>query len=331
MSSETHTTTTDNSNTRSNIGDSWQIILQDNADAFDRVRFEDPYDRFHDFALSHTKNTPNYLQATTNNCYNKHSNDLEVHGSIILIECPGLVYFTYYRVEWLPSGPEHNGINFGKFVNQRTSKTTGNMALPRQLGTHQYRIGLWPALRIYRTFIPPVLEYDGQAITTLYATQKDKIDNAQKGCIKMTLNRNAATHFLAIVPMVPADLPSMHTRTSSNIKRSISPSNIKLKNGINNPPEDPLEQAISQKRNEECGHPAANREHFTNCPLMEEVLDELKATFAGINCWIVLIRRALREIDRLSHSEEDYEEDEPEPEEIPLPSQVTSNSIQEGN
>ncbi|KAI9246874.1 hypothetical protein BDA99DRAFT_565296 [Phascolomyces articulosus] len=49
-----------------------------------------------------------------------------------------------------------------------------------------------------------------------------------------------------------------------------------------------------------------------------------------LNCWFVLIR-ALREIDRLSHSEDDYEEDEPEPEEPPLPSQLTSSSTQENN
>ncbi|KAG2218275.1 hypothetical protein INT45_002397 [Circinella minor] len=54
-------------------------------------------------------------------------------------------------------------------------------------GIHQYGIGLWPAIRAYRTFIQPVLEY-GLAITTLSAKQKEKLNNAQKSCIKMAMN-----------------------------------------------------------------------------------------------------------------------------------------------
>ncbi|KAI9277096.1 hypothetical protein BDA99DRAFT_430407, partial [Phascolomyces articulosus] len=104
------------------------------------------------------------------------------------------------------------GIDSGLLINQRITEATGSMALLRQLGIQQYRVGLWPALRAYRTFVRPVMEY-GIAISTLSQVQIDKLDKAQKGCIKMTLNRNAKTQFPTIVPMVLANIPSMKIRT----------------------------------------------------------------------------------------------------------------------
>ncbi|KAI9248046.1 hypothetical protein BDA99DRAFT_591720 [Phascolomyces articulosus] len=111
------------------------------------------------------------------------------------------------------------GIPFNQFgivsdllINQRITKATGSMALLRQLGIQQYGVGLWPTLRAYRTFVRPVMEY-GIAISTLSQVQIDKLDKAQKGCIKMTLNRNAKTQFPTIVPMVMANIPSMKIRT----------------------------------------------------------------------------------------------------------------------
>ncbi|KAI7860140.1 hypothetical protein BDC45DRAFT_587381 [Circinella umbellata] len=71
--------------------------------------------------------------------------------------------------------------------------------------------GLWPALRSYRTFIRPVLEYD-LAIAALSPNQLEKLDNAQKGCIKMAFNRKTSKHSATIVPMVLADLPSIKLR-----------------------------------------------------------------------------------------------------------------------
>ena len=105
-----------------------------------------------------------------------------------------------------------NGINSEQLVNQRITKATSNMALLRQIGIHQYGIGLWPALRAYRTSIRPVLEY-GLAIIKLSAKQKEQLNNAQKSWIKMALNRNRSTHFPTIVPMVLADLPSIQIQT----------------------------------------------------------------------------------------------------------------------
>ncbi|KAG2207617.1 hypothetical protein INT45_009763, partial [Circinella minor] len=97
-------------------------------------------------------------------------------------------------------------------VHQRTTKATGSMALLRQLGIHIYGVGLWPALRSYRTFICLVLEY-GLAIAALSPNQLEKLDNAQKSCIKMALNRKTSKHSATIVPIVLADLPSLKLRT----------------------------------------------------------------------------------------------------------------------
>ncbi|KAG2222408.1 hypothetical protein INT45_009420 [Circinella minor] len=76
-----------------------------------------------------------------------------------------------------------SGIDIDQLVNQRSSKATGNMGPLRQLGIRLYGIGLWPALRSYRTFIRPVLEY-GIAIAALSTNQLTKLDNAQNACIK---------------------------------------------------------------------------------------------------------------------------------------------------
>ena len=66
--------------------------------------------------------------------------------------------------------------------------------------------------RMYRTFVKPVLEY-GLAITALSAKQKEKLNNAQKSCIKTALKRNRSTTFPTIVSLASTDLPSMQTLT----------------------------------------------------------------------------------------------------------------------
>ncbi|KAI9469303.1 hypothetical protein BDB00DRAFT_900526, partial [Zychaea mexicana] len=96
-------------------------------------------------------------------------------------------------------------------------------------------MGFWLALRTYRAFIQPILEY-GLAITALSAAQLKKIHRAQNSCIKMTFNRNITTSFPTIVPLVLANLPSMQTLIRK----------IQL-NLHDNPPNDAVELAISQK------------------------------------------------------------------------------------
>ena len=115
------------------------------------------------------------------------------------------------QFQYLGTPFDHNGINSEQLVHQRITKATGNMALLWQLGIQQYGVGLWPAIRAYHTFIRPVLEY-GLAITTLSAKQKEKLNNAQKSCIKMAMNRNSSTHFPTIVPMALANLTSIQHR-----------------------------------------------------------------------------------------------------------------------
>ena len=92
-----------------------------------------------------------------------------------------------------------------------------------------------------------------------------------------------------------------------------------------------------------CGEPHANREHYQECPLQTQLLNKLLEEFGNIpelhhnihtidfimnklprsevclqlgkwkQVWPTLIL-VLREIDRLSHPDEEFEEDEPDPE-----------------
>ena len=85
------------------------------------------------------------------------------------------------------------------------------MALLRHMGIHQYGIGLWPALRAYRTFIRPVLEF-GMAIAAVNQTQLQVLERAHNGCIKMCQNRSASRPSPWIAAMALADLPSARVR-----------------------------------------------------------------------------------------------------------------------
>ncbi|KAG2217776.1 hypothetical protein INT45_011833, partial [Circinella minor] len=283
---------------------------------------------------------------------------------------------------------DHQGINSDQLVKQRITKATGNMELLRQMGVNQYSVGLWSGIRVYRTFIRSVLEYS-LAITALSAKHKDKLNNAQKSCIKMALNRNRFTPFLTIVPLVLADLPSMQTRTRilqlkfvtrlqdlplSTMARSIELSFLKRKNSdkqwkhltSNNPfyqlynklkkDSNPLTASYPLK-NCRCGASAAKREHYDFCPLLFTLLNDLKSAFGDIpalpqeqqpldyilrplprsefgltvgkwqTVWPALIR-VLREIDYLSHPNDDFDMDEPAPEDamdIPISSSLLPN------
>ncbi|KAG2219638.1 hypothetical protein INT45_012339 [Circinella minor] len=209
-------------------------------------------------------------------------------------QSPSSDYFLYgerllkvQQFQYLGLPFDHNGINSDQLIHQRITKATGNMGLLRQLGIHQYGAGLWPAIRAYRTFIRPVLEY-GLAIATLSAKQKEKLNNAQKSCIKMAMNRNSSTHFPTIVPMALANIPSIQHRVRTlqlkfvarlqelpvtTLARSIELSFLwdkncdkqwkhltsnnpfyqlhnRLKNSTS-PPKDPVHKAIEQKRDKE--------------------------------------------------------------------------------
>ncbi|ORY89517.1 hypothetical protein BCR43DRAFT_417458, partial [Syncephalastrum racemosum] len=105
-----------------------------------------------------------------------------------------------------------HGLDEKRLLNERVTKATGVMAILRSLGIHQYGMGLWAALRAYRTFVRPVLEY-GLALFPWQHQHRTLMNKAQQGCVKMTLNQSSARRLPTIVPLVLADLPSMSLRS----------------------------------------------------------------------------------------------------------------------
>ncbi|KAI9494110.1 hypothetical protein BDB00DRAFT_737855, partial [Zychaea mexicana] len=65
------------------------------------------------------------------------------------------------------------GIEVSRLINHNATKTTDAMRVLWSLGAHQYSFGLGVTLRLYRSFIRPILEY-GLAIVTLTATNLRK-------------------------------------------------------------------------------------------------------------------------------------------------------------
>ncbi|ORZ03103.1 hypothetical protein BCR43DRAFT_417462, partial [Syncephalastrum racemosum] len=103
------------------------------------------------------------------------------------------------------------GIDFVRLVNDRSHKATSIMALFRKKGEHQYGLGLWSALRTYRTFVRPVLEY-GLAVAWLAPPQLAVLEKAQKGCIQMAMNSSPSANRPTISLLALADLPSLQAR-----------------------------------------------------------------------------------------------------------------------
>lgn len=115
--------------------------------------------------------------------------------------------FTYLGIPF-----NDHGIDASLLVKQLTAKANRASHLLKRIGNHQYAFGLHTAIRNYRTFIRPVLEY-GLAITVLNQEQLEELNKAQVKCIRHTLNvqrRNAPT----IVQLHMTDLPSMRLRAS---------------------------------------------------------------------------------------------------------------------
>lgn len=114
--------------------------------------------------------------------------------------------FTYLGI------PFHTeGIHKHQLLQDRSSKATGAMATLQQMGIHRYGLGWWQALRAYRTFVRPVLEY-GLAIVPFSSNEHDVLQRAQNSCIKLAMNCTTDRRLATIVPQVLADLPSMTLR-----------------------------------------------------------------------------------------------------------------------
>ena len=103
------------------------------------------------------------------------------------------------------------GLDKLQVIKQSSAKAAGNMALLRSMGIHQYGIGIWAAIRAYRTFVRPVLEY-GIAITAANQNEITRLENAQNGCIKRVMNYDAERQLPTIAIQTLADIPSMRLR-----------------------------------------------------------------------------------------------------------------------
>ena len=114
--------------------------------------------------------------------------------------------FTYLGIPF-----DGNGIDKLELVTRLNKKTSQTMNMLRKIGTHQYGFGLGPALRIYRTFVRPVLEY-GLAITTLTENHMEILEKAQTRCIRMAINIISRRPLPTIVQKHMADLQSMKVR-----------------------------------------------------------------------------------------------------------------------
>ena len=85
------------------------------------------------------------------------------------------------------------------------------MALLHSIGIHQYGIGIWAAIRTYRTFVHPVLEY-GLVIAAANQYEIGCLEKVQDGYIKRVMNYDAACPLPTVVLKVMADLLSMRLR-----------------------------------------------------------------------------------------------------------------------
>ncbi|CDS14377.1 hypothetical protein LRAMOSA06546 [Lichtheimia ramosa] len=120
-----------------------------------------------------------------------------------------LPHTTLFRYLGVPFGSE--GISHEQLIHDRINKATGAMTLLRHLGLHRYGMGLWAALRAYRTFVRPSLEY-GLAIVALRAPLVHKLQHAQNSCVKLAMNVPSDRRLPTIAQQVLADLPSMRLR-----------------------------------------------------------------------------------------------------------------------
>ncbi|KAJ8651363.1 hypothetical protein O0I10_001955 [Lichtheimia ornata] len=114
--------------------------------------------------------------------------------------------FTYLGIPF-----SKEGIDRRQLLQDRTCKATSAMATLRQMGIHRYGLGWWQALRAYRTFVRPVLEY-GLAIVPFSYDEHTALQRTQANCIKLCMNSTTDRRLPTIVPQVLADLPSMTLR-----------------------------------------------------------------------------------------------------------------------
>lgn len=103
------------------------------------------------------------------------------------------------------------GIDVQTMINNSVKKAKATMMLMRRIGVHQYGFGLLLALKVYRVFVRPAMEF-ALAILGLNATTSMALEKAQAICLNMTLNLSAHHNAPSSVLNMMACIPSMYTR-----------------------------------------------------------------------------------------------------------------------
>ncbi|KAG0177058.1 hypothetical protein DFQ28_004454, partial [Apophysomyces sp. BC1034] len=103
----------------------------------------------------------------------------------------------------------------------------------RESGVHMYGFGLTSAIRAYKIFVRPIIEY-GVALCNLTAVTVQPLENTQKQCLRMCLRRKHTSPVGTIQIASLAGLPTMYSRyqilQAKFIKRAYSlPSGTLLK------------------------------------------------------------------------------------------------------
>lgn len=104
-----------------------------------------------------------------------------------------------------------SGVDNNLFFNSTSKKARSSMALFRRIGVHQYGLGLYTALRVYKVFIRPILEF-AIAILGLNATTIMHLEQTQAQCLNMTLNRSISSSAPPFALNIMGCVPSIYTR-----------------------------------------------------------------------------------------------------------------------
>ncbi|CAO3637955.1 unnamed protein product [Mucor hiemalis] len=104
-----------------------------------------------------------------------------------------------------------SGVDVQAMLNLSARKAQATMQLLRRVGVHQYGFSLLLALKVYRVFVRPIMEF-AVAILGLNATTSMVLDKTQAKCLNMTLNRSVTHNAPSMVLNMMGCLPSMYTR-----------------------------------------------------------------------------------------------------------------------
>ncbi|KAG0163137.1 hypothetical protein DFQ29_003346, partial [Apophysomyces sp. BC1021] len=104
-----------------------------------------------------------------------------------------------------------NGIDQDVLLRQSNTKAVEVMWNLRNSGVHMYGFGLPSAIRAYKIFVRPIIEY-GIAICNLTTKQRMKLDETQNACLRLCLRRKPSGRVNTGPVAVLAGLPKMSAR-----------------------------------------------------------------------------------------------------------------------